>query len=79
LNADDADWADLRGDLPDYQETERAGFLNESDILREEDPLSMLPRASSAINETRPYKSAYGHDMSCPYVIKHKLSGDQST
>jgi len=40
--------------------------------LREEDPLSVLPMALSEINETRPYKGAYGydigHDMSCPYV-----------
>ena len=64
---------DLRGDLLNYQETERAGFLNQSDILREEDLLSLLPRALSAINETCPYKTAYGHDMSCPYVINHRL------
>jgi len=24
-------------------------------------------------NGTRPYKSAYRHDMSCPYVINHAL------
>jgi hypothetical protein len=31
--------------------------------LGEEDPLSVLPMALSEINETRPYKSAYGHDI----------------
>jgi hypothetical protein len=44
--------------------------------LEEEDPLSVLPMALSAINEICPYRSAYGHDigrdighdMSCPYV-----------
>jgi hypothetical protein len=35
-----------------YQETERAGFVSQSGILREEDPLSLLPGALSAINET---------------------------
>ena len=48
---------------------ERAGFLNESNILREEDPLSMLLRALSAINETRPYKTTN-------YIINHTLFGD---
>ena len=42
----------------------------------------MLPKALSMINGTRPYKSAHGHDiwhdMSCPYVIKHTLFGDQT-
>ena len=32
------------------------------------------------INGTRPYKSAYGHDighdMSCPYVVNHTLFDD---
>ena len=73
------DWADRRGDLPNYQRTKRAGFLNQSDILREENPLFLLPGALSEINETRPYKSAYGHDMSCPYVINLMLFGDQAT
>ena len=40
--------------------------------MGEEDLLSVLPRALSEINETRPYKSAYGHDighdMSCPFI-----------
>ena len=43
----------------------------------------MLPRALGMMNGTRPYKSAYGHeighDMSCPYVMNHTLSGDQTT
>ena len=34
------------------------------------------------MNGTRPYKSAYGHDighdMSCLYVINHRLFGDQT-
>jgi len=30
-------------------------------------------------NGTRPYKSAYGHDMSCPYGIDHTLFDDQTT
>ncbi len=39
----------------------------------------MLPKALSMTNGTRPYKSAHGHDMSCPYGIKHKSSGNQTT
>jgi len=31
------------------------------------------------MNETRPYKTAYRHDMSCPYAIKHTLPGEQTT
>jgi len=54
--------------------------------LREENPLSLLPGALSAINKTRAYKSAYGHDtghdighdMSCPYIIDHTLFDDQT-
>jgi len=30
-------------------------------------------------NGTCPYKSAYGHDMSCPYVINNTLFDDQTT
>ena len=37
----------------------------------------MLPKALRVMNGTRPYKTAYGHDMSCPYVIEHTLFGDQ--
>ena len=31
--------------------------------------LSMLPKALSLKNETRPYKSAHEHDMSCPLSL----------
>jgi len=49
-----------------------AGFLNLSGILGEEDLLSLLPRALSTANETRPYKTAH-------YIINHTLFGDQNT
>jgi hypothetical protein len=56
-----------------HQETERVGFFSQLDILREEDPLSLLPKALSVINETCPCKSTHGHDMSYPYVINHTI------
>ena len=44
-------------DLLNHQETERAGFLSQPNILIEKEPLSLLPRALSVTDETRPYKS----------------------
>jgi len=47
------------GDLLNHQETERAGFLGQSDILRQKEPLFPSAGALSMTNGTRPYKSIH--------------------
>ena len=62
----------LRGNRTrmNHCETGRAGFLGQSDILREKESRSLLLKALSVTNGTCPYKRVRGYSMN------HKLSGE---
>jgi len=69
----------LSGQSAESPRNGAGGFLEPIGHFEKRVTVISVSKSLSMTNGTRPYKSAYGHDMSCPYVINHKLFAGWTT